>query len=80
MKSGMTEALKEFCDYRKLIPRGVKITSDDVWKNCNYVLSAKLKDPQFSGQTKEKLSSKDFQNVAALISKDSFSNLAQSAY
>ena len=71
MKSGMTEALKEFCDYRKLIPRGVKITSDDVWKNCNYVLSAKLKDPQFSGQTKEKLSSKDFQNIAALISKDS---------
>ena len=54
-----------------LIPRGVKITSDDVWKNCNYVLSAKFKDPQFSGQTKEKLSSKDFQNIAALISKDS---------
>ena len=71
MKSGMTEALKEFCDYRKLIPRGVKITSDDVWKNCNFVLSAKLKDPQFSGQTKEKLSSKEFQNIASSISKDS---------
>ena len=71
MKSGMTEALKEFCDYRKLIPRGVKLTSDDVWKNCNFVLSAKLTDPQFSGQTKEKLSSKDFQNVASSISKDS---------
>ena len=67
----MTEALKEFCDYRKLIPRGVKLSSDDVWKIRNFVLSAKLTDPQFSGQTKEKLSSKDFQNVASSISKDS---------
>ena len=72
-KSGLLEALKEFCDYRKLIPKGLKLTPDDVWKNCSYVLSAKLKDPQFTGQTKEKLSSKDFQNIATSITKDSFS-------
>ena len=73
MRTGITEAIKEFCDYRKLLPKGVKITPDDVWKNCSYILSAKLKDPQFTGQTKEKLSSKDFQNIATSITKDSFS-------
>ena len=73
MRTGITDAIKEFCDYRKLIPKGLKLTPDDVWKNCSYVLSAKLKDPQFTGQTKEKLSSKDFQNIATSITKDSFS-------
>jgi topoisomerase-4 subunit B len=73
MRSGITEAIKEFCDYRKLIPKGVKVTPDDVWKNCSFILSAKLEEPQFTGQTKEKLSSKDFQNIVASIAKDSFS-------
>ena len=73
MRTGITDAIKEFCDYRKLLPKGVKLTPDDVWKNCSYILSAKLKDPQFTGQTKEKLSSKDFQNIATSITKDSFS-------
>ncbi len=72
MRTGITDALKEFCEYRNLIPKGVKITADDVWKNASYVLSAKLKDPQFSGQTKEKLSSKDFQTISANITRDAF--------
>ncbi len=72
MRTGITDALKEFCEYRNLIPKGVKVTAEDVWKNASYVLSAKLKDPQFSGQTKEKLSSKDFQTIAANITRDAF--------
>ena len=72
MRTGITDALKEFCEYRNLIPKGVKVTTEDVWKNASYVLSAKLKDPQFSGQTKEKLSSKDFQTIAANITRDAF--------
>ena len=72
MRSGITDAIKEFCDYRNLIPKGIKITADDVWKNASYILSAKLKDPQFSGQTKEKLSSKEFQAIAANITRDAF--------
>ena len=72
MRTGITDALKEFCEYRNLIPKGIKVTAEDVWKNASYVLSAKLKDPQFSGQTKEKLSSKDFQTIAANITRDAF--------
>ena len=72
MRTGITDALKEFCEYRNLIPKGVKVTAEDVWKNASYVLSAKLQDPQFSGQTKEKLSSKDFQTIAANITRDAF--------
>jgi topoisomerase-4 subunit B len=72
MRTGITDALKEFCEYRNLIPKGLKVTAEDVWKNASYVLSAKLKDPQFSGQTKERLSSKDFQTVAANITRDAF--------
>tara|TARA_B100001175_G_scaffold317301_1_gene333700 strand:- start:2307 stop:4193 length:1887 start_codon:yes stop_codon:yes gene_type:complete len=73
LRSGLSEALKEFCEFRNLIPRGVKITADDVWLNCSSILSAKLKDPQFTGQTKERLSSKDFSGVASAIIKDAFS-------
>ena len=67
MRTGITDALKEFCEYRNLIPKGVKVTAEDVWKNASYVLSAKLKDPQFSGQTKEKLSSKDFKLLQRIL-------------
>ena len=72
-RSGLTEALKEFCEFRNLIPRGVKLTSDDIWLNCSSIISAKVKDPQFTGQTKERLSSKEFTNVSTQIIKDSFS-------
>ena len=73
LRGGLTEALKEFCDFRNLIPRGVKLTSDDIWLNCSSILSAKAKDPQFTGQTKERLSSKDFSSFASAIIKDAFS-------
>ena len=58
LRSGLIDALKEFCEFRDLIPRGVKLTGDDIWEQCSYVLSAKLADPQFAGQTKERLSSR----------------------
>lgn len=58
LRSGLTEALREFCDFRNLLPRGVKLAPEDVWDRISYVLSAKLADPQFSGQTKERLSSR----------------------
>ncbi|HIK72615.1 MAG TPA: DNA topoisomerase IV subunit B [Gammaproteobacteria bacterium] len=72
-RMGLTEALKEFCDFRNLIPRGVKLTAEDIWLNCSSILSAKVVDPQFTGQTKERLSSKDFSSVVSAIIKDSFS-------
>jgi len=58
LRSGLLEAMREFCDYRNLLPRGIKLIADDIWEHCCYVLSAKLTDPQFSGQTKERLSSR----------------------
>jgi len=58
LRSGLLEAIREFCDYRHLLPRGVKLSAEDVWSNCAYVLSVKLRDPQFSGQTKERLTSR----------------------
>ena len=65
LRTGLTEAIREFCEFRNLIPRGVKLAPDDVWNACNYVLSVKLLDPQFSGQTKERLSSRE---CAAFVS------------
>ena len=73
LRSGLTEALKEFCDFRNLIPRGIKLTADDVWMNCSSILSAKLKNPQFTGQTKERLSSKQVTVFISAIIKDAFS-------
>ena len=73
LRLGLTEALKEFCDFRNLIPRGIKLTADDVWMNCSSILSAKLKNPQFTGQTKERLSSKEVTVFISAIIKDAFS-------
>jgi topoisomerase IV subunit B len=73
LRSGLTEALKEFCEFRDLLPRGVKLTGEDLWDRCAYVLSAKLADPQFSGQTKEKLSSRQSAAFVGGIAKDAFS-------
>ena len=61
LRSGLLEAMREFCEIRNLLPRGVKLTAEDVWDRCCYVLSSKLGDPQFSGQTKERLSSRRLQ-------------------
>ena len=58
LRMGLTEAVREFCEFRNLLPRGVKLSPEDVWDNCSYILSVKLLDPQFSGQTKERLSSR----------------------
>jgi topoisomerase-4 subunit B len=58
LRTGLTEALREFCDFRNLLPRGVKLAPEDVWDRVGYVLSLKITDPQFSGQTKERLSSR----------------------
>ncbi|MGQ4879580.1 DNA topoisomerase IV subunit B [Billgrantia sp. LNSP4103-1] len=73
LRSGLLEALREFCEYRNLLPRGVKLTPEDLWERVAYVLSVKMLDPQFAGQTKERLSSR---TVAAFVSgvvKDAFS-------
>jgi len=73
LRSGLLDAMREFCEFRNLLPRGVKLTPDDIWDRCSYVLSSKMADPQFSGQTKDRLSSRE---VAAFISgvvKDAFS-------
>jgi topoisomerase IV subunit B len=73
LRSGLMEALREFCEFRGLLPRGVKLTADDLWDQCAYVLSAKLADPQFAGQTKERLSSRQSAAFIGGVSKDAFS-------
>ncbi len=74
LRTGLTEALREFCEFRKLLPRGVKLTPDDVWEKLCYVLSVKIKDPQFAGQTKERLSSRETAVFVSGVVKDSFSS------
>lgn len=71
-RSGLLAAVREFCEFRNLIPRGIKLTADDIWDKCSYVLSAKLNDPQFSGQTKERLGSRQFASFAANVVRDAF--------
>ncbi len=73
LRTGLTEAVREFCEFRNLLPRGVKLTPEDVWSKCAYVLSVKLLDPQFSGQTKERLSSRECAAFVSGVSKDAFS-------
>ncbi len=73
LRTGLTEAVREFCEFRKLVPRGVRIAPEDVWEGCTYVLSAKLQDPQFSGQTKERLSSRECATFVSGVVKDAFS-------
>ena len=73
LRSGLADAMKEFCEFRDLLPRGLKLTGDDLWDQCSYVLSAKLKDPQFSGQTKERLSSRESAAFVSGVAKDAFS-------
>lgn len=73
LRSGLTEAMREFCEFRNLLPRGVRLTPDDVWNGCSYVISVKLEDPQFSGQTKERLSSRECAAFVSGVIKDAFS-------
>ena len=72
LRTGLTNALREFCDFRNLLPRGVSIAPEDVWDGLSFVLSTKLEDPQFSGQTKERLSSRESAAFVAGVVKDNF--------
>ena len=73
LRAGLLEALREFCEFRNLVPRGIKITAEDIWDRCNYVLSAKMIDPQFAGQAKERLNSRQAVSFISGVVKDSFS-------
>lgn len=73
LRSGLLAAMREFCEIHKLLPRGVRLAPEDIWDNCAYVLSVKLEDPQFSGQTKERLSSRQVAAYVSGIAKDAFS-------
>lgn len=72
LRTGLTEALREFCEFRKLLPRGIKLAPEDVWEKLSYVISVKVKEPQFAGQTKERLSSRETAVFIAGVVKDSF--------
>ena len=71
-RSGLLAAVKEFCEFRNLIPRGIKLAPDDIWDKCSYVLSAKMNDPQFSGQTKERLGSRQCASFVSNVVRDAF--------
>ncbi|MDF1654107.1 MAG: DNA topoisomerase IV subunit B [Coxiellaceae bacterium] len=73
LRTGLCDAMREFCEIHKLIPRGVKISAEDIWDQCNYVLSVKMQEPQFSGQTKERLSSRQCASFVSGVVKDEFS-------
>lgn len=73
LRAGATDAVREFCEFRNLIPRGVKITPEDAWLNVAFVLSAKLREPQFAGQTKERLSSRECVPFISGVVKDALS-------
>lgn len=73
LRSGLTAALKEFCEFRNLLPKNIKLVLDDVWQKIAYVLSIKILDPQFSGQTKERLSSRECASFVTNTVKDAFS-------
>jgi topoisomerase-4 subunit B len=73
LRGGLTDAVREFCEFRNLAPRGLRIAPEDVWDGCCYVLSVKLQDPQFSGQTKERLSSRECAVFVAGVVKDTLS-------
>lgn len=73
LRQGLLESMREFCEFRNLLPRGVKLTPDDIWDRCAYILSTKMQDPQFAGQTKERLSSRQASAFVSGIVKDAFS-------
>lgn len=73
LRTGLLEAMREYCEFRNLLPRGVKLAPEDIWNPCCYVMSYKHHDPQFSGQTKERLSSREAAAFVSGVAKDSFS-------
>ena len=73
LRQGLLESMREFCEFRNLLPRGVKLGPDDIWDRCAYILSTKMQDPQFAGQTKERLSSRQSAAFVSGVVKDAFS-------
>jgi len=73
LRTGISDAVREFCEFRSLLPRGVKLTPEDTWERVSFVLSVKLNDPQFVGQTKERLSSRECAGFVSAAVKDQFS-------
>ena len=71
-RTGLTEAVREFCEFRSLLPRGLRIAPEDVWNGVSFILSVKMEDPQFSGQTKERLSSRECAAFVSGVVKDAF--------
>jgi len=72
-RQGLLESMREFCEFRNLVPRGIKLSPDDIWDRAAFILSIKMQDPQFSGQTKEKLSSRQSAAFVSGIVRDAFS-------
>lgn len=72
-RTGLTDALREFCEFRNLLPRGIKLTAEDIWEKCSYIVSVKMHEPQFAGQTKERLSSRECSTFVSGVVKDAFS-------
>ncbi|WP_133127036.1 DNA topoisomerase IV subunit B [Legionella nagasakiensis] len=72
LRSGLFDALSSFCELRNLLPRGVKLAAEDLWEPCQYILSVKMKEPQFAGQTKERLSSRQTAGLVSSVIKDAF--------
>ena len=73
LRQGLLDGIREFCEFRNILPRGVKLSADDIWERCAYVLSVKMQDPQFAGQTKERLSSRQCAAFVSGVVKDAFS-------
>ncbi|NIG62832.1 MAG: DNA topoisomerase IV subunit B [Serratia symbiotica] len=73
LRQGLLAAMREFCEFRNILPRGVKLSAEDIWDRCAYVLSVKMQDPQFAGQTKERLSSRQCSAFVSGVVKDAFS-------
>ncbi len=72
-RTGLTDAIREFCELRNLLPRGVKLTPEDVWSRCSYVLSLRMSEPQFTGQTKDRLTSREASAFVSGVTQDAFS-------
>lgn len=72
-RAGILEAIREFCEFRDILPRGIKLSPEDVWEQCCFVLSVKMQNPHFSGQTKERLTSRECSSFISGVVKDSFS-------
>ncbi len=72
-RTGITDAIREFCELRNLFPRGIRISTEDVWRQCSFVLSVRVEDPQFSGQSKDRLTSRNVGSSLTSVARNAFS-------